>query len=75
MSVVDSEAQREILDLLVARSPLHVMDIAETTGHHPITVDQICTHLYEQGYISPLGRGLYKLTEDGKQQVRSEEAV
>lgn len=34
------ETDREILELLAERSPLHVMDIATTTDRHPITVDQ-----------------------------------
>lgn len=69
MSELDRETDREILDILVANAPLRVMDIAKIADRHPITVDQTCARLHEQGHISPLGRGLYDVTDDGIQQL------
>lgn len=65
MSELDRETDREILDILVTNAPLRVMDIAKIADRHPITVDQTCARLHEQGYISPLGQGRYDVTDDG----------
>ncbi|WP_254547294.1 transcriptional regulator [Halomarina pelagica] len=65
MSELNRETDREILDILVTNAPLRVMDIAKIADRHPITVDQTCARLHEQGHISPLGRGLYDVTDDG----------
>ncbi|RBI59848.1 transcriptional regulator [halophilic archaeon] len=69
MSELDRETDQEILTILVEDSPLHVMDIASTADRHPITVDQTCARLYEHGQIHPVGRGLYEVTDDGKQRT------
>ncbi len=45
------------------------MDIASAADRHPITVDQTCARLHEDGQIQPVGRGVYDVTEDGKQRV------
>jgi len=69
-SELGRDTDQEILAILVADSPRHVMDIAQTANRHPITVDQTCARLYEQGQICPVGRGLYEITEDGKRWMR-----
>ena len=69
MSEFNSNMDTEILETLVDQSPLRVLEIAKTVDRHPITVDQTCARLQEQGHIYPLGRGLYEITEHGKQQV------
>lgn len=66
MSQLDRETDQEILE---AKSPLHVMDIARTADCHPITVDRTCARLHERGYIYSVGRGLYDVTDDGTQQI------
>ena len=68
-SELSRDTDREILAILVADSPLHVMDIASTTDRHPITVDQTCARLHEHGQIRPVGRGFYEVTEDGKRRI------
>lgn len=65
-SELGRETDREILGILVANAPLHVMDIARTADRHSITVDQTCARLHDQGKIHPVGRGVYDVTEDGK---------
>ncbi|WP_248898391.1 transcriptional regulator [Haloplanus halobius] len=68
MSDIGRELDREVLAILGDESPLHVMDIARTADQHPITVDQTCARLHEHGQIHPVGRGLYKIIDDGKRQ-------
>ncbi|WP_423751838.1 transcriptional regulator [Salinirarus marinus] len=69
MGELGRDTDREILAILVAESPIHVMDIASTADRHPITVDQTCARLHELGQIHPVGRGLYEITDDGKQRI------
>lgn len=69
MSELGRETDREVLALLAANSPLHVMDLASTADRHPITVDQTCARLHEHGQIHPVGRGLYEITDDGKRRI------
>jgi len=72
LSELGHETDREILAILVAESPLHVMDIARTADRHPITVDQTCARLHEHGQIHPVGRGLYEITDDGNRRIRGD---
>ena len=69
MSEFGSNTDTEVLETLVDQSPLRVLEIAKTIDRHPITVDRTCARLHEKGHIYPLGRGLYEITEYGKQQV------
>ncbi|WP_254538671.1 transcriptional regulator [Halomarina litorea] len=70
MGELSRETDQEILEILVADSPLYVMEIAKIADRHPITVDQICGRLHEHGQIRPVGRGLYDVTEEGKRRLR-----
>lgn len=72
MTDFNTQTETEVLKIFVERSPLHVMDIANTVEYHPITVDQTCTRLHNEGYIYPLGRGLYKVTEEGVQRIETQ---
>ncbi|AEN06100.1 hypothetical protein Halar_2446 [halophilic archaeon DL31] len=69
MSELNRDTDQEILAILVANSPLHVMDIARTADRHPITVDQTCARLHDQRQIHPVGRGLYDVTKDGRRRI------
>ena len=69
MSELRSNTDTDVLETLVDLSPLRVLEIAKTVDRHPITVDQTCARLQEQGHIYSVGRGLYEITEYGKQQV------
>jgi predicted transcriptional regulator len=70
MSELGCDLDREVLAILGAETPLHVMDIARTADRHPITVDQTCARLHEHGHIHPVGRGLYEITDDGNRRIR-----
>lgn len=69
MSEFDSNTDTDVLETLFDQSPLRVLEIAKSVDRHPITVGQTCARLQEQGHIHPVGRGLYEITECGKQQV------
>ena len=64
--------ERDILHVLDSDGPLHVLEIASRIDGHPITVDQTCARLHNDGYISPIGGGRYRLTEDGKELLNDE---
>lgn len=66
MSELSRDTDREILAVLVAESPLHVMEIASRANRHPITVDQTCARLHERDLIRPVGRGRFAVTTDGE---------
>lgn len=65
MSELDREPDREIHETLTANAPCHILDIASAADCHPITVDQTCTRLHEQGHIYPVSCGVYAVTDDG----------
>lgn len=69
MTDFTTQAEVNILEILAKRSPSHVMDIANSVESHPITVEHTCARLHKEGCISPLGRGLYEITEDGKRRL------
>ena len=58
-----------ILATLADHGSLHVLEIAQEIGRHPITTDRICTHLYDIGHIHSLNRGRYQLTDRGRQRL------
>lgn len=57
--------ERDILYVLDADGPQHVIEIAAQIEGHPITVDQACARLHNDGYISPIGGGRYRVSDDG----------
>lgn len=61
--------ERDILEILDTQGPLHVMEIAKQINGHPIAVDQACSQLHTDGEIAPIGRGRYRLTDDGKDRL------
>lgn len=62
---VSNETEIDVIQALADGSPLHVMDIADAVDGHPITIDQTCARLYDEGFIFPLGRGRYEITDKG----------
>jgi predicted transcriptional regulator len=66
------QAEVEVLETLADSSPQHVMEIANIADTHPITIDQTCAHLHDEGYIYPLGRGLYEITKEGEQRLETQ---
>lgn len=66
-----SEDQREceILETLAKHGALHVTEIAQKIDSHPISVDRICTRLYNDDQISLFSHGHYRLTDNGRQRL------
>ena len=54
------DTEQKILDVLTSDSPLGIVNIARTVGHHPITVENVCIHLQEKGQIRSIGGGIYE---------------
>lgn len=69
MTEFSIQTEIEVLELLVDESPCHVMEITNAVDGHPITIDQTCAHLHREGYIVPLDRGLYEITDEGEQRL------
>ena len=61
--------EQDILHVLGTDGPLHITEIATRIDGHPITVDQACERLHNDGYISPIGGGRYHLTDDGHKYI------
>ena len=72
MSEFSIPAEIDVLETLADRSPRHVMEIASAVDGHPITIDQACAHLHDDGCIRPLGRGLYAITEEGERRLETQ---
>lgn len=69
MSEFSIQTEIEVLEVLVDESPCHVIEITNAVDGHPITIDQTCSHLYSEGCIVPVGRGLYEITDAGEQRL------
>lgn len=67
-----STMERDILNALADDGPLHVLELAERVTGHPITVDQTCAQLHNDGHIYPVGGGRYRLTETGRDQLTAD---
>lgn len=61
--------ERDILHVLATDGPLHVMEIAAQIDGHPITVDQTCVRLHNDGHISMIGGGRFHLTDFGREHL------
>lgn len=61
--------ERKILQVLDMDGPLHVVDIASHLDAHPVSVDQACARLHDEGYIRSIGGGRYDLTENGSEHL------
>lgn len=62
--------ERRVLETLADRASLHVLALAERTDEHPVSVDQACARLHDGGYIRPVGRGVYGVTDRGRRRLR-----
>ncbi len=59
--------RQSILRALSLDDPLHITEIADRIDEHPITVDQACSQLHDDEYITTIGGGRYCLTDDGQE--------
>lgn len=69
-----TKMDRAVLRALETNGPLHVTEIATRIDGHPITVDQACARLHDDGFITPIGGGRYRLTEEGSAQIDDDES-
>jgi len=72
MSGFTIQTEIVVLETVADQSALHVMEISSVVDRHPITVDQTCVCLHNQGCIRPLGRRVFEITEKGKQRLETE---
>lgn len=63
------QLESDILQTLAECAPLHVMDLTEEVDDHPVTVDQACARLHDDGHIFPSGHGVYDITDRGQQRL------
>ena len=68
----ENQGELQILEILGKEGPLHARRIAEELDEHPLSVDRICSRLYETGDIHSCKRGHYQLTERGKTRLLGE---
>jgi predicted transcriptional regulator len=69
MSEFSKQTELEILEVLIDESPRDVMEITNVVDGHPITIDQTCAQLHNEGCIVSLGRGLYEITDAGEHRL------
>ncbi len=62
--------KRSVLRALSLDAPLHIIEIADRIDEHPIAVDQACSQLHDDEYITTIGGGRYCLTDDGQELLR-----
>ncbi len=63
------QLEAAILRALSEQTALHVMDLAEQIEEHPLTVDQACAQLHEEGYITTSSHGIYDVTTYGERRL------
>ncbi|GAB7095197.1 hypothetical protein JCM30237_23500 [Halolamina litorea] len=65
----DDGLELAVLGAIDARPPVHMIDLADAVGEHPVAVERVCSRLHEDGYIRPDTHGLYTPTEAGRQRL------
>lgn len=61
-----------VLEAIAGEPSAHVMDLASAVEEHPVTIQQACERLNDNGYIQPVTNGCYTLTERGQRQLESD---
>ena len=67
------QLEQEILAALVDEGPLSAVDLAAMLDEHPLTVEQACDRLCEQGDIRSVGSRRYELVASGRHQLTDAE--
>lgn len=67
------QLERELLATLVDEGPLSTVDLAAMLDEHPLTVEQACDRLCEQGDIRSVGSRRYEPVTSGQQQLTDAE--
>lgn len=68
---MDRSLERTLLSVLDEREDTSVASLAETLDAHPITTDQRCYELQQEGYIRQTSTGVYTITESGEEYLGS----
>lgn len=77
MRTANESMPRERIDIAVLRTiaevrPVHVMELAASLEEHPVTVEQTCVRLTNNGYIRRATYGQYTLTENGQSRLEQQ---
>lgn len=64
---MDRDLKRTLLRALDEREDTSVSSLAEAIEAHPITTDQRCYELQQEGYIRQTSAGVYVLTDSGEE--------
>jgi|GEM_PF-624013 len=67
------QLEREILMALVDEGPLSAVDLAAMIDEHPLTVEQACNRLCDQGDIRSVGSRRYELATSDRHQLTDTE--
>ena len=67
------QLEREILMALADEGPLSAVDLAGMIDKHPLTVEQACDRLCDQGDIRSVGSRRYELAASGQHQFTDAE--
>ena len=59
----------DVLEVLDDQAPLYVVDLAAAIDEHPITVEQACDRLRDEGDIRSIGSRRYDITVSGRRQL------
>ncbi|ELY61629.1 helix-turn-helix domain-containing protein [Natronolimnohabitans innermongolicus] len=65
-------SSRGLLVLLDERGPTEVTSLAASLEAHPMTVTSECRDLQSDGLVRQISGGVYRITEDGRQQLRAQ---
>lgn len=69
-SLVVTATEREILICLQEHGDNIPANIADRTDRHTKYVTRLCVELEDRGLLANKGRGVYRLTPDGRQLAR-----
>ncbi|AFD04022.1 ORF1 [Halogeometricum pleomorphic virus 1] len=65
-----SPVEKSILVHLHTQGDDIASNIADSRGHHPSSVSRSASNLSDRGLLDNKGRGVYRLTEDGREIAR-----
>ena len=70
-SIMPNCSSRAVLARLDECGPIGAPSVAEQLEVHPITVQNRCYQLQSDGYVFQISGGVYCITEDGREYLRT----